>query len=139
MQIQAYLFLEGRCDEAIAFYAKALDAKLEMRMQYDESPGAEQAGMIPPGSEKKVMHASMRADEAVLMLSDGFCKGPPNFAGFALSLDCADQAEAQRRFDALAEGGAVKMPLSPTFFSPAFGMVADKFGVTWMLIVSPPA
>jgi PhnB protein len=91
--------------------------------------------MVPPGSENKVMHASLRVGEATVMASDGHCQGQPNFQGFALSLTAKDDAEAQRRFNALAEGGQVRMPLTKTFFASSFGTVADRFGVTWMVYV----
>jgi len=82
------------------------------------------------------MHSSLRIGEAALMASDGRCNGQPGFQGFSLSLNAASEAEAERLFGALAEGGQVQMPLSKTFFSPCFGMVADRFGVSWMVIVA---
>jgi len=107
MQIQPYLFFEGRCEEAIAFYKKALGAQVEMLMRYRDSPEPPQPGMCPPGSEDKVMHASLRIGEAVMMVSDGRMQGKPAFQGFALSLDAATEAEADRLFAALGEGGQV--------------------------------
>ncbi|HUN70422.1 MAG TPA: VOC family protein [Burkholderiales bacterium] len=139
MQIQPYLFFEGRCEEAIAFYRKALGARVEMLMRYGDSPEPPQPGMCPPGSEDKVMHASLRIGEAVMMVSDGRMQGKPAFQGFALSLDAATEAEADRLFSALGEGGQILMPQGKTFFSPRFGMVADRFGVSWMVIVLPKA
>ncbi|MFP5259061.1 MAG: VOC family protein [Acidobacteriota bacterium] len=133
MQLEPYLFFEGRCDEAIAFYRQALDAEVTMLFRYKDSPQPQ--GMIPPGGEDKVMHANLRIGDATMMLSDGQCLGGAAFQGFALSLAVAGEAEAKRLFSALAEGGQLLMPLEKTFFSPCFGMVADKFGVSWMIIV----
>ncbi len=134
MQIQPYLFFDGRCDEAIDFYRHALDAEVEMLMRFDESPEPCPDGMTPPGD--KVMHASLRIGDTMVMASDGRCGGQPVFSGFSLSLPVADPAEADNRFAALADGGQVQMPLGKTFFSPCFGMVADRFGVSWMIIVA---
>ncbi len=135
MQVQPYLFLEGRCEEAIEFYKKALGAQVDMLMRYKDSPEPPRPGMVPPGSDNKVMHASFRVGDTRVMASDGMVSGKPSFQGFALSLDARDEAHAKRMFSALGEGGQVRMPLGKTFFSPAFGMVADRFGVTWMVIV----
>ena len=135
MQVQPYLFFDGRCEEAIAFYRKALGAEVTMLMHYKDSPEPHEPGMIPPGAENKVMHASFRVGETTVMASDGRCQGQPKFQGFALSLAASDEAEAERLFAALADGGQVQMPLSKTFFSSRFGMVADRFGVGWMVIV----
>ncbi len=130
-----YLFFDGRCEEAIEFYRKALGAKVDMLMRFKDSPEPHQPGMVPPGSENKVMHANLRFGETSVMASDGRCEGKPHFDGFALSLGVATEAEADRLFAALADGGKVLMPLARTFFSPRFGMVADRFGVLWMVIV----
>ena len=135
MLIQPYLMFEGRCEEAIEFYREALGAELQMMMRYKESPDAPPPGMIPPGSENKVMHSSFRVGETTVMASDGGCSGKPNFQGITLSLTVRDDAEAQRTFAALADGGQVRMPLGKTFFSSSFGMLADRFGVGWMVIV----
>jgi PhnB protein len=135
MLVQPYLFFDGRCDEAITFYQSALGAEVTMLMRYKDSPCPPQPGMIPPGSEDKVMHASLRIGETVVMASDGHCQGKPSFQGFSLSVTAANEAEADRVFAALSDGGEVRMPLGKTFFSPRFGMVADRFGVSWMVIV----
>ncbi|MBI3144435.1 MAG: VOC family protein [Pseudogulbenkiania sp.] len=135
MQVQPYLFFDGRCEEAVEFYRSALGAEVEMLMRMKDSPEPPQPGMVPPGAEDKVMHASLRIGESTVMASDGRCQGQPSFQGFSLSLSVADQAEAERLFAALSEGGQVQMPLGKTFFSPCFGMVADRFGVSWMIIV----
>jgi len=135
MQVQPYLFFDGRCEEAVEFYKSKLGAKVEMLMRYKDSPEPPQPGMVPPGSDNKVMHTCLRIGDTAVMASDGNCKGKPSFQGFSLSLDARDEADAKRLFAALAEGGQVNMPLCKTFFSPAFGMVADRFGVQWMVIV----
>ncbi len=135
MPIQPYLFFNGRCDEAIAFYRRALGADLVMRMAYRESPEPPPPGMLPAGSEDKVMHASLRIGDAIVMLSDGACTGVPAFEGFSLSVTMPDEAAARRTFAALSEGGKVTMPIGRTFWSPCFGMLADRFGVGWMVTV----
>ena len=135
MLIQPYLMFEGRCEEAIEFYKKALGAEVTMLMRYKESPDPTPPGMIPPGSENKVMHSSLRIGESIVMASDGGCGGKPTFQGITLSISARDAAEADRLFAALSDGGQVRMPIGKTFFSPRFGMVADKFGVGWMVIV----
>ena len=135
MDIQPYLFFNGRCEEAVEFYRKALGAEVEMLMRYKESPEPPPPGMVPPGSENKVMHAAMRIGGAVVMASDGDCSGRIEFRGFSLSITAPDAATADHFFNALAEGGRVQMPLGKTFFSPRFGMVEDRFGVGWMVIV----
>ena len=135
MKVEPYLFFEGRCDEAIEFYRRALGAEVTMLMRYKYSPEPPQPGMIPPGSENKVMHASLRVGDTTVMASDGRCSGKPGFQGLSLSITVSDAAAADRVFAALADGGQVRMPLTKTFFSPRFGMVADRFGVAWMVIV----
>lgn len=133
MPIEPYLFFNGCCEEAIEFYKKALGAEVLMLMRYKESPEPPPPGMIPPGSENKIMHASLRIGDATVMASDGGCTGQSNFQGIALSITAADEADADRKFAALADGGQVQMPLAKTFWSPRFGMVADRFGVGWMV------
>ena len=132
MQIQPYLFFDGRCDEALAFYQKVLGAKLEMLMRFRENP---EPAANPPGAGDKVMHSCFRIGDTQVMASDGNCAGKPSFQGFSLSLTAKDVPEAKRLFAALGEGGQVQMPFAQTFFSPGFGMVADRFGVPWMVIV----
>jgi PhnB protein len=134
MQVQPYLFFDGRCEEAIEFYKKALGAQVEMMMRFKESPEPSNPDMCPPGTEDKIMHASFRIGDSVVMGSDGRCMGQPKFDGFALALTAANEQEAERLFAALADGGQVQMPLTKTFFSPSFGMVADRFGVNWMIM-----
>ena len=132
MQIQPYLFFDGRCEEAVEFYKSKLGAKVEMLMRFRENP---EPAANPPGSDDKVMHACLRIGDTAVMASDGNCAGKPSFQGFSLSLTAKDVPEARRLFAALGEGGQVQMPFAQTFFSPGFGMVADRFGVSWMVIV----
>ncbi len=136
MPITPYLFFEGRAEEAIAFYAGAIGAEVTMQMRFREAPDPPPPGVLPPGSEERIMHAELRIGDATLMVSDGGCAGAAKFAGFGVSLPAHDAAQAQRHFDALADGGAVQMPIAPTFWSPAFGMVQDRFGVLWMIGVA---
>lgn len=132
MQIQPYLFFDGHCEEAIEFYRQALGARVEMLMRYKDSPEPTQ-----PGMEDKVMHASLRIGDSTVMASDDCTHKQVSFQGFQLSLSVADAAEAEQRFAALAEGGQVTMPLAETFFATKFGMLVDRFGVSWMVIVAP--
>ena len=134
MQIQPYLFFDGRCDEALDLYRRVLGAEVTMLMRFKESPDP---AMVMPGAGDKVMHASFRIGESTVLASDGRCEGRPSFQGFALSLTVPGEAEAERLFAALGEGGQVQMPLTKTFFSSRFGMVADRFGVSWMIYVAP--
>ncbi len=131
MQIHPYLFYNGRCDEAIAFYRAAVGAEVTMLMRYRDSPEPN-----PHGPPDKVMYASLRIGDATVLVSDGRCEGAPSFQGFALSLTVADDAQAERLFAALSEGGQVQMPPAKTFFSPKFGMLVDRFGVMWMVYVA---
>jgi PhnB protein len=134
-QVQPYLFFDGRCEEAIEFYKSALGAKVDMLMRFKDSPEPVPPGMCPPGSDNKVMHAALRIGDTVVMASDGMAGGKPEFKGFSLSVNAANEAEADKVFGALGKGGKVTMPLGKTFYSPRFGMVTDKFGVGWMVIV----
>jgi PhnB protein len=138
MQVQTYLFFDGSCEKALEFYRKTLGAEVTMLMRFKDSP---EPAMCPQGTgdggdvSNKVMHAAFRIGDTLVLASDGRCQGKPNFQGFALSLTAANEAEADRKFAALADGGQVQMPLAKTFFATRFGMVADRFGVTWMVII----
>jgi len=132
MQVQPYLFFDGRCEEAIDFYKKTVGADVKMLMRFKDSPDKT---MISPGSENKVMHAQIQIGDTAVLVSDGRCLGKPNFQGFALTISAKSEAEADTLFAALSDGGEVRMPLAKTFFSPRFGMLADKFGVGWMVLV----
>lgn len=142
MTVQPYLFFDGKCEEALEFYKKALDAKVDMMMRFKENPEPPQAG--EPGCAgpeqtaamaEKIMHAAFTVGDAMIMASDGMCQGKPSFQGISLAMTVKTEAEADKKFAALAAGGQVQMPLAKTFFSPKFGMVADKFGVSWMVMV----
>jgi PhnB protein len=138
MKLEPYLFFNGRCEEAIDFYKKALGAEVTMLMRMNEAPDPPPPGAIPEGFEDKVMHASLQIGEMRLMVSDGNSNMQPSFKGFCLSLGMFDVQEAERTYAALLSGGGkVTMPLGKTFWSPAFGMVEDQFGVGWMVIVQP--
>ena len=126
-----YLFFDGRCEEAIAFYKKALGAEVEMMMRFKEAP----EGQCAPGTEDNIMHSSFKVGDTVLMASDGMNAGPLAFTGISLTLNPRTEAECERLFNALAAGGKVFQPLIKTFFSPKFGVVTDKFGVNWMVLV----
>ncbi len=134
MNIQPYLFFNGRCDEALEFYKGKLGAKVEMLMRFKENP---EPAANPTGSAEKVMHCAFRVGDTLVMASDGNSTGKPSFQGFSLALSVKDVSEAKRLFAALGEGGQVQMPLAQTFFSPSFGMVADRFGVSWMILAEP--
>ncbi|HZP94342.1 MAG TPA: VOC family protein [Burkholderiales bacterium] len=136
MKTEPYLFFEGRCEEALEFYKRALGAEVNMLLRYRDSPEPPPPGRLPPGSENKVMHANLRIGDTTLLASDGMCSGQPGFHGFSLSLTVPDVAAADRLFAALADGGQVQMPLAKTFFSPRFGMLTDRFGVGWMVYVA---
>lgn len=132
--IETYLFFGGRCEEAIAFYQSALGAQVDMIMRFNESPQPMPPGVLQPGFENKVMHSSFRIAGNRLMASDG-CDDKSRFSGFSLSISVSTEAEAQAAFNALSEGGQVKMPLSKTFWSPCYGMLTDRFGIDWMIMV----
>jgi PhnB protein len=135
MQVQPYLNFNGRCEEAIEFYKSAVGAEVTMLMRFKDCPDPQEKTKIEPGAGEKVMHARLRIGDSTVMASDGRCLGRTNFEGISLSLSVANDAEADRMFTALAKGGTVMMPLAKTFFSSRFGMAADRFGVTWMIIV----
>lgn len=132
MQVQAYLFFDGRCEEAIEFYGRSLGAKAEAVMRFKDNPDGPEC--IPPGAAEKIMHANIRIGKTQIMASDGECSGKPGFQGFALTLSAPTDQEAERLFAALCDGGKVQMPMGPTFWATRFGMVADRFGVMWMVM-----
>jgi PhnB protein len=134
MQIQPYLFFNGRAEEAAEFYRSALGAEVVTMMRYSDSPEPQPEGCIAPGFEQKVMHMALRIGTTELLASDGMGPGPTDFKGVSLALSCDSVSDAERRFNALSDGGQVRMPLGKTFFSPAFGMVGDRFGVSWMVM-----
>ncbi len=133
MAVQPYLFFGGRCEEALEIYRTAIGAEVERLTRFKESP--EPHPGLPDCFDDKVMHASFRIGKTTLMASDGRCEGEQEFAGFSLSITVPNEAEAERVFSALAEGGLVTMPLEKTFWAPKFGMLQDRFGVGWMVSV----
>jgi PhnB protein len=136
--VQSYLFFNGQCEEAIEFYRKTLGAEVDFMMRFKESPEPQPPGMVPPGFENKIMHCTFRIGATTLMASDGCSADKTKFEGFSLSLTVPNQAEAERAFAALAEGGHVRMPLTKTFWSPCFGMLQDHFGIGWLVTVAQP-
>ncbi len=137
MQVQPYLFFEGRADEAIELYKRVLGAEVAGLMRMKDAPEGPPPGMLPPGSENKVMHAALKIGELLVMVSDGMVSGKPNFAGVSLAVTAKDVAEAERIFKDLGDGGKVQMPMAKTFFAERFGSVADRFGVSWMVLAGP--
>jgi PhnB protein len=136
MQVQTYLFFEGRCEEAIEFYKKAVGAEVTMIMRMKESPEQGEAQRVPPEKGDKILHSAFKVGETTVLASDGECSGKVTHGGFALSLTLTQEAEAKKYFDALSQGGKVNLPLTKTFFSPSFGMLVDRFGVMWMVYVT---
>ncbi|HEY7766404.1 MAG TPA: VOC family protein [Aestuariivirgaceae bacterium] len=143
MQVQSYLIFNGRCEEAIEFYKKTLGAKVEMLMRFSDNPEqpTEQSstGCAQIGDPNKIMHSSFRIGDTVIMASDGMMDGTTEFKGFSLTLNPTNEADARRLFAALSDGGQVQQPLISTFFSPCFGILADKFGMGWMIVVDQAA
>jgi PhnB protein len=139
MTIQPYLTFGGRCQEAVDFYREALGAEVQMLMRFKEAPDQPPPGMVPDNWGDKIMHVSFKIGDAVLMASDGCASSEKNFQGFSLSVTAANEAEADRKFAALSKNGQVTMPLGKTFFAKRFGMLVDRFGVSWMVIVPAEA
>ncbi len=135
--IQPYLMFGGRCEEAVEFYREQLGAQVQAMLRFEESPEPPPEGMLPDGYGKKIMHAAFRIGDSLLMASDG-CGEVEKISGISLSLTLPDDAAVDRAFAALSEGGKITMPLGETFWSPRFGMVEDKFGVSWMVGVWTP-
>ncbi|HKP23554.1 MAG TPA: VOC family protein [Dongiaceae bacterium] len=131
MKVQPYVFFDGKCEEALEFYKRAVGAKVNMLMRFGEAPDQSQ---IKPESRNKVMHAAVHVGETEILASDGHCLGAPAFQGFALTINAANSAEALKLFTGIAEGGKIQMPLDKTFFAASFGIAVDKFGVSWMVI-----
>lgn len=137
MSVAPYLFFNGRCQEALDFYTQAAGAQVESAMTYAQHPGPLDTSCLPPNWSGKIMHASALIGGTRVMFSDGRDTGKPEFKDFALTLSVATTGEAAQRFAALSEGGAVIMPLTPTFYSPSFGMLQDRFGLMWMIMAAP--
>ena len=137
MLVRPYLSFEGRCEEALEFYKSAVGAEVIALLRFRDAPEPPPPGMVPPGSEDKILHSCFRIGATEVMATDGGCAGAATFSGVSLALSAPSEAEANRVFAALGEGGEIRMPLAPTFFSPAFGMLADRFGVAWMVVTEP--
>jgi PhnB protein len=135
MKVQAYLFFDGKCEEALEFYKRALGAKVNALMRFGEGPDQ---SMVKPENKNKVMHSEFQVGETHIMASDGYCQGAPSFQGFSLAITVPNDAEAKRVFDAISAGGEVRAPLQKTFFASSFGMAADKYGVGWMVVTEGP-
>ena len=135
LSITPYLIFSGRCQEALDFYRSALGATIEYVMLFNQSPDAAPLAALQPGFENKVMHATFRVGGVRIMASDG-SNDQSKFDGFRLALDVATEKEARDFFNGLANGGRVDMPLTKTFWSPCYGMVTDKFGLRWKVMVS---
>ena len=136
MNVQAYISYRGRCEEALEFYKNAIGAEVTGLMRWKDSPDA--AMKTPPGFDEKVMNASFRIGDTVLMADDSPGEAHAEFKGMTLAIEVADDAEAQRVFTALGQGGRVTMALMTTFWTSSFGMLTDKFGVPWMVNVAAP-
>ena len=134
MQVEAYLFFNGRCEEAVKFYTKAIGATDVELLRFKDAPERPPPGAVPAGFENKVMHGTFRIGETMVMVSDGQHEAPATFQGFGLAITVATEADARRVFNGLTDGGTVVQPLGKTFFSPGFGMVTDRFGVLWMIV-----
>jgi len=132
MNVQPYVFFEGRCEEALSFYRRAIDAETIQLKRYREAP--QRNPDLPPGSDDKIMHAAFRVGDSVVLCSDGMCSGTAQFVGFSLTIEADDPPQAERLFAALADGGRVQQPLIETFFSPRFGMLVDRFGLGWIMV-----
>lgn len=130
MRCEPYLFFNGRCEEAVQFYRQAVEADVRSLIRFREAPDVP----APDGFADKVLHADMRIGETTLLATDGDIGGAADFQGFSLSLTLARDAEAEKRFAALAAGGHVQVPMTATFFASRFGMVKDRFGLLWTIL-----
>lgn len=138
MIVLPYLDFSGRAEEAAEFYQKAVGAKVNVKMRVSDSPDPMPPGMMPPGSEQKILHMELQIGASKVMATDGMCTGKTNFAGVSLTAIVDSPEEAGKVFASLTDGGNVQMPLGPTFFAHSFGTLSDKFGVTWMVIAPLP-
>ena len=130
MRVDPYLYFQGRCEEALEFYRRSIGAEVQAMVRFGDMPGSQS----PPGDRDKVMHAALRIGETTVLASDGQNRGTTRFEGFGLALSASTDAEAERLFAGLAEGGQVQMPLAPAPFASRYGLVADRFGVPWMIV-----
>ena len=132
MRVEPYLMMSGRCEEALEFYKQAVNAQVVMILRMKDAPDAPPMPM-PPNWGDKIMHCGFTIGQTLVMASDGMSEERVDFSGVTLSITADDETQARRMFDALSASGKVFMPMGKTFWSPCFGMCADKFGVNWML------
>jgi PhnB protein len=130
VRVEPYLYFQGRCEEAIEFYRRAIDADGEVVARFGDMPESQ----APPGAGAKVAHAVLRFGDTTVLASDGPGGGGAEFNGFSLSLTASDDADAERLFAALADGGRIQVPMASTPFASRLGLVADRFGVPWMVV-----
>jgi PhnB protein len=135
VNVTPYLTFNGRCEEAINFYKTELGAEVVAMLRFKENPPP--ADKVPANWDNKVMHSCFKIGDTQIMATDGDRADKAGFSGVRLSIEVKSEAEAERAFNGLSKGGQVKMPLGKTFFSPRFGMVEDRFGVSWMVVTSP--
>ena len=135
MNLNTYIFFTGQCREAFEFYAKVLGAKIEMMMPHTGSP-AEQH--VPAEWRDKILHARLSIGDSLLMASDAPPGRQGKTGGFAVNIGLKDANEGERIFRALEEAGTVIMPYSETFWALRYGMLTDRFGITWMVKVEKP-
>jgi PhnB protein len=130
MQMNPYLTFDGQCEEAFKLYEKVLGGKIVAMMSHEGTPAAEH---VSPEWRSKIMHARLVVGDKVLMGSDA----PPDrrhpMEGFSVTLGIDKPEEAERIFNALAQGGEVRMALEKTFWAERFGMLVDRFGTPWMI------
>jgi PhnB protein len=134
LSAQPYILFGGRCEEAVEFYQRAVGAKVEDMMRFKDNPDPMPPGMLTPGLENKIMHTSFRIGDSLVMASDGMNESQ-TVSGTSLAVTVKTEAEVDPMFNALAVGGQVMMPPGKTFWSPRFGMLTDKFGLGWMVMV----
>jgi PhnB protein len=135
VNVTPYLMFNGRCEEAINFYKAELGAEVLALLRFKENPPP--SDRVPPNWDNKIMHSCFKIGDTQIMATDGDRADSAGFSGVTLSIEVKSEAGADRAFNGLSKGGQVKMPLGKTFFSPRFGMVSDRFGVSWMVVTSP--
>jgi PhnB protein len=130
VRVEPYLYFQGRCEEALAFYRAAIGADGTVIARFGDLPGSQS----PPETDAKVAHAVFRIGDTVVLASDGQGEAKPVFDGFSLSLTASDDAETERLFAGLADGGQVQVPVMSTPFASRMGILTDRFGVSWMVV-----
>ena len=134
MNVQTTLNFYGRTEEAVMFYSRAIEAETLFMMRFRDRPDSPQ---LKPGMEEKIFHATFRIGSTVIMASDCGCEKPPKttFAGFSFALRVETPDRAERFFTALSDGGQVQIPLQKTFFAERYGIVVDRFGISWKVML----